>query len=209
MSQLHFVSCGRCSRTADVPLTDDVMRPALLFFQDGWPDTGPFAQAEVTWIPRKVRELHGHDLAQIKDYLYHYPALRGSRPKSSKAAGGLEWHDVRDHGVGLIVEWRSDPEPIVVADHKTIDELGVARYRSDEDPIVTPAIGSMATGLHPFLALWAVLLALSALARYEPATWSRMIDIDRSAEANAIEHLLDEATTSIPSVVRYLLNRLR
>lgn len=38
---------------------------------------------------------------------------------------------------------------------------------------ITPAIGSMSTGLHPFLALWAVLLALSSLARYEPAIWSQ------------------------------------
>jgi hypothetical protein len=72
-----------------------------------------------------------------------------------------------------------------------------------------PAIGSMATGLHPFLALWAVLLALSSLARYEPATWSKMIDIDRSAEANAIEHLLEEATASVPATVLHLLNTFR
>ncbi len=65
------------------------------------------------------------------------------------------------------------------------------------------------TGLHPFLASWAVLLALSSLARYEPATWSKMIDIDQSAEANPIEHLLEETTDSVTATVLYLLTTFR
>jgi hypothetical protein len=56
-------------------------------------------------------------------------------------------------------------------------------YKAADDFVITPAIGSMSAGLHPFLALWAVLLGLSSLARYKPAAWSKMIDIDTSAEA--------------------------
>jgi hypothetical protein len=111
--------------------------------------------------------------------------------------------------MGLSIEWRRGSPPLMLPDNKTLSDLGVACYRSDNDPVVTPAIGSMATGLHPFLALWAVLLALSSLARYEPATWSKMIDIDRSAEANAIEHLLEETKTSVPATVLHLLNTFR
>jgi hypothetical protein len=111
--------------------------------------------------------------------------------------------------MGLSVEWRSGSPPLMLADNKTFSNLGVMCYRSADDSVVTPEIGSMATGLHPFLALWAVLLALSSLARYEPATWSKMIDIDLSAEANAIEHLLEEATASIPAAVLHLLNAFR
>jgi hypothetical protein len=81
-------------------------------------------------------------------------------------------------------------------------------YKSADDLLVTPAIGSMSTGLHPFLALWAVLLGLSSLARYEPAAWSKMIDIDRSAEASAVESLLDEAINSVPAVALHLLASL-
>jgi hypothetical protein len=47
--------------TADVPLTDDVMFPVLLFFQDGWPKTATFAHAEVNWIPRQVHDLCDQD----------------------------------------------------------------------------------------------------------------------------------------------------
>jgi hypothetical protein len=81
-------------------------------------------------------------------------------------------------------------------------------YKSADDLLVTPAIGSMSTGLHPFLALWAALLELSSLARYEPTAGSKMIDIDRSAEASAVESLLDEAINSVPAVALHLLASL-
>lgn len=190
--------------TVDVPLTADVMLPVLLFFQDGWPKTGTFTHAEVDWIPRQARDLYGQDRLRVKEHLDRYPALRGSMPQVSPM-GGLNWRSAGP-GMGLRVEWRSGSPPLMLFDNKTLSDLGVACYRSADDSVVTPAIGSMATGLHPFLALWAVLLALSSLARYEPATWSKMIDIDRSAEANAIEHLLEEATASVPAAVLHLLN---
>ncbi|MGH3940561.1 MAG: YaaC family protein [Pseudonocardiaceae bacterium] len=193
--------------TVDFPLTDDVMLPVLLFFQDGWPKAGTFTHAEVNWIPRQVRDLYGQDRARVKEHLDRYPALRGSMPQVSPM-GGVAWRNAGP-GMGLSVEWRSGSPPLMLFDNKTLSDLGVACYRSADDTVVTPAIGSMATGLHPFLALWAVLLALSSLARYKPATWSKMIDIDRSAEANAIEHLLEEATASIPAAVLHLLSTFR
>jgi len=91
---------------------------------------------------------------------------------------------------------------------KTTSDLGVLSYRSADDLVITPAIGSMSTGLHPMLALWAVLLGLSSLARYEPATWSRIIDINRSAEANAVEHLLKEVIQTVPPVTFHLLTSM-
>jgi hypothetical protein len=189
--------------TVNVPLTDGAMLPALLFFQDGWPESAAFARASVDWIPSQVRDLYGQDQAQVQGYPDSYPALRGSALRRSHPMGGLEWRTEK-HGMGLSVEWR-DGTPLALADAKTLEDLAVARYRSADDTLVTPVIGSMATGLHPFLALWAVLLALSSLARYEPATWSKMIDIDQSAEANPIEHLLEEALDSVPASVLYQL----
>lgn len=192
----------------DFPLTAEVMFPALLFSQDGWPKAGPFVRAQVNWIPRRVRDLYGQDRARVKEHLDRYPALRGSILSVSQPIGGLDWHTVGP-GMGLTVEWRSGSPPLMLHDEKTLDDLGIACYRSTDDPVLTPAIGSMATGLHPFLVLWAALLALSSLARYEPATWSKMIDIDRSAEANAIEHLLEEAIQSVPVTVLHLLNTFK
>ncbi|WP_439659414.1 YaaC family protein [Lentzea sp. HUAS TT2] len=194
--------------TAKVPLTDDVLTPALLFSQDGWPRPGPFAGAEVHWIPHRVKELLGNDPSQVKVHLDQYPSLRGSTLRTAKPLKVLEWRSAGP-GLSLEVEWRSGSPPLAFADNKTLSDLGVACYRSADDAVVTPAVGSMTAGLHPLLALWAVLLALSSLARYEPASWSKMIDIDRSAEANAIEHLLEEATATIPTAVLHLLNTFR
>jgi hypothetical protein len=104
------------------------------------------------------------------------------------------------------VEWR---DAITHPAARTISDLRAVSYRSADDFVITPAIGSMSTGLHPMLALWAVLLGLSSLARYEPAIWPKIIDIDRSAEANAIEHLLDEGIRTIPAVTFHLLTSMR
>jgi hypothetical protein len=91
---------------------------------------------------------------------------------------------------------------------KTMSDLGILSYRSADDLVITPPIGSMSTGLHTMLALWAVLLRLSSLTRYEPATWSRIIDIDRSAQANAIEHLLEEVIQTVSAVTFHLLTSM-
>ncbi|MGH3687209.1 MAG: YaaC family protein [Pseudonocardiaceae bacterium] len=94
-------------------------------------------------------------------------------------------------------------QPVVHA----LDELA---GRGDLGLVVSPAFGhAVAEGADAGMALWVVMLALSSLARYELATWSKMIDIDRSAEANAIEHLLEEATASVPAAVLHLLNTFR
>jgi hypothetical protein len=195
--------------SALVPLTPDSLLPVLLFLHPGQPD-GPISQAQITRIPHRVRDLYGDDPAQVKTHLDHYPALRDSTLRVSAPNLQVKWGDANPL-LYLLVEWRDRLElsdeapPVMIAAKKTANDLGLASCKSADDLVITPAIGSMSTGLHPTLALWVVLLALSSLARYEPATWSKMIDIDRSAEASAIEHLLDEATDSVPAVTRHLL----
>lgn len=53
---------------------------------------------------------------------------------------------------------------------------------------------------HPFLLWWAVLFALSRLARYEPRDWISLIDVSRSKDAVAIEYLLAEALVALPEI---------
>jgi len=194
---------------AFAPLTAEALFPVLLFFPEKWLEADTFSAAQVSWIARRVRDLYGDDGARVKAHLDHYPALRSSLLRESGPPDrGLGWSSVGP-GLTLEIEWRSGPPGPGRLDRKTLDDLGVARYRSDDDFVITPAIGSMSTGLHPFLALWAVLLALSSLARYEPARWSKMIDIDRSSEANAIEHLLEESTDSVPSAALHILTAFK
>jgi hypothetical protein len=40
---------------------------------------------------------------------------------------------------------------------------------------------------------WALLLGLSSLARYEPAAWTRALDLDQSELAVGLERVLDFA----------------
>jgi YaaC-like Protein len=194
--------------SAFVPLTTGAMLPVLLFSQEGWPETVVFSEAEINWIPLRVKEMYGDDPARVIEHLRRYPALRESVLRPTWPEGRLGWESVGP-GLRLGVQWCTGSPPRVLRDDRTLKDLGVMSYKSAEDLLVTPAIGSMSTGLHPILALWAVLFGLSSLARYEPATWSKMIDIDRSAEANAIEHLLDEAIHAVPAVVLHQLSMFK
>ncbi|MFI5496809.1 YaaC family protein [Actinoplanes sp. NPDC051859] len=188
-----------------VTLPGDLSAPALLFMPENWPKRGPFAQAELHWIPPWVREFYGSSASRVREFLQLYPALRGSDLTSSSImTGAVRWIE-QPLGLAIDVEWRSSNAPHTHAPVQDTSSLGLVPYRAQDDWFVTPPLGTMQQGMHPFLALWATLLALSSLARYEPAAWSRMIDIDRSAEASALEHLLDEAANSISRSVRNFL----
>jgi hypothetical protein len=133
--------------------------------------------------------------------------LRECTLRLSQPLGKVQWSSL-DLGLCLDVQWRSGSPPLMLHDKRSLDDLGVVSYKAADDFVVTPAIGSMPAGLHPFLALWAVLLGLSSLSRYEPAAWSKMIDVDKSAEANAVENLLDEAISSVPEAALHLAGQL-
>jgi hypothetical protein len=190
-----------------VPLTPDALLPVLMFSQAGWPEATEFSGAQICWIPGRVKDLYD-DPARVQEHLSLYPALRDCTLQLSEPLGKVQWSSP---GLGLCldVQWRSGSPPLMLHDKRSLDDLGVVSYKAADDFVVTPAIGSMQAGLHPFLALWAVLLGLSSLARYEPAAWSNMIDIDKSAEANAVENLLDEAMSSVPATALHLLASFR
>ncbi|MGC4903102.1 YaaC family protein [Micromonospora echinospora] len=63
-----------------------------------------------------------------------------------------------------------------------------------------PVVPGSQWPLHAILLWWATLFSLSMLARYEPAAWTKIIDVDRSREAVPIEHLLNSAHNSIPGL---------
>lgn len=55
---------------------------------------------------------------------------------------------------------------------------------------------------HPLVTWWALLWALSMLARYEPDAWARHLDVDRSPYAVPLESLLDVALVAVPEALR-------
>ncbi|MFF2564855.1 YaaC family protein [Kitasatospora sp. NPDC058060] len=70
------------------------------------------------------------------------------------------------------------------------------------------ADGTGSGALHPLLAWWTVLHALSNLARYQPVRWSEHIAVDTSKVAVAIEVLLDEAVTVVPDLIRHAIREV-
>ena len=78
-------------------------------------------------------------------------------------------------------------------------------YLGDDDRYVFPSIGGDTQALHPLLAWWAVLFALSLLARYQPDTWTRYLDVDSSAYAEPLETLLDRALIVCPQLLLHAI----
>jgi hypothetical protein len=71
-----------------------------------------------------------------------------------------------------------------------------------------PVLPGNTKPLSPLATWWAILYTLSMLARYEPDGWTRMLDIDSSPDAPALEYLLDEAHRVVMNVLCVSYNRL-
>ena len=66
------------------------------------------------------------------------------------------------------------------------------------------SIGGDQQALHPLLAWWAILFALSMLARYQPDTWTDYLDVDKSP-AVPVETLLDRALLTCPELLLHAI----
>ena len=64
-----------------------------------------------------------------------------------------------------------------------------------------PALRPGDPAQHPFTVWWAVLYALSMLARYQPREWAGLVSVDRSGDAVALEHLLEESLLVLPELI--------
>ena len=55
--------------------------------------------------------------------------------------------------------------------------------------------------LHPLISWWAVLFILSMLSRYQPNQWIAELNVDSSANAVPIEHILEAALSVCPNLI--------
>jgi hypothetical protein len=78
-------------------------------------------------------------------------------------------------------------------------------YLGDNDRYIFPSIGGDQQALHPLLAWWAILFALSMLARYQPETWTGYLDVDSSPFAVPLETLLDRALLTCPELLLHAI----
>jgi hypothetical protein len=131
--------------------------------------------------------------SRLRDWLAQYPSLAGW--DFVTAPDGPVGYRLRDGGKSLDLPLRLPKSP--VSDEVTILQQRSFSYHSMM--AVYPQLGGRKPA-HPFMLWWAVLYVLSRLARYEPRDWMRLIDVAHSAEAAAIEYLLDEALLALPEV---------
>jgi hypothetical protein len=82
-------------------------------------------------------------------------------------------------------------------------EAHSTQYRHDW--YAFPALGANTRSLHPVMAWWAILFALSMLARYHPETWADHIAVDSSKVAVPIERLLTEALEVVPELLLHTI----
>jgi hypothetical protein len=80
-------------------------------------------------------------------------------------------------------------------------------YRDPDVRWAFPVLGDQVP-LHPLLAWWAALYALSMLARYQPREWIAHLDVDHSQHAVALEAALNEALDACPELLLRALAEL-
>ncbi len=138
----------------------------------------------------------------VRDFLAGYPSLAGSSP--SRLADGIIPDDPQT-GSGMVVRCWPWPDPIDPAKYVTFledfEDRRTLPYRGNDDRWVFPALGGDKTALHPLLAWWALLFALSMLARYEPASWTSHLDVDASPNTVPLESALGHALDACPQLI--------
>jgi hypothetical protein len=128
---------------------------------------------------------------EVQSLIDRYPSITGHQvwPGSEISRSG-------DH-INIPRAWR------VPADQNSGDMIGAMTqpYTADDDRWVYPAIGGADRPIRPLLAWWAVLFALSMLARYVPSSWIHHINVDESRDAVALEAALESALDVCPELV--------
>jgi len=130
--------------------------------------------------------------ASLKEFLARYPQLGGWEP-SLPNGSEVEWP--RSPSTHLRLRWAGEElsgGPDALRERLTL-------YRGRQ--LAYPVLEGRQEVMRPLLAWHAVLFGLSMLTRYEPARWTRMIDVDHSPQATVIEYVLDLALDAVPDLV--------
>lgn len=132
------------------------------------------------------------DRPPIGEFLGRYPALAGWRT-ATPAGTAVGWPE---HNQALELQWE-----LTDADRRSGHIVGdrLTRYRHHQ--MAFPTVAGEAAALHPLMAWWGVLYALSMLTRYQPAEWTALIDVNKSQHATAVEFVLDAALAAVPDLL--------
>jgi hypothetical protein len=171
-----------------------------------WPDALLIADPEATpsMLERFDRVTVGAvshrrpDGASIVDVLEHYPYADQTRVEEIPGVGIVATWTPAGHA--LKVHWPADAESLP-GRISTLDRIvptapGGARWWR-------PLVGGAA--MSDLMMWWALLFGLSMLARYEPAGWGAMLDLDVSPLSSHLVRLMDAAVGVVPELVLNVL----
>lgn len=132
----------------------------------------------------------------FRSYMQPYPQADGCFVMDSRDVALLP--DAEKSNISVLL-WRDDDG----APRQIRDVCGT--YLGDLDTYLWPGIGPSREILSPLMTWWAVLLALSQLARYVPAAWTEALNRDGSVVAIPIETGLERARRIIPRLVLHAI----
>lgn len=174
------------------PLTTP-QAPVLLVEQEALlgPEGSGTAFLQLSGIPASI---DFGDPANFTQFAASYPALAGSN--FDRVTGQSRGYDSRPATQSIQVS-RSVMAPL---------DGPTGTYRGS--PVVLPAPTDGNRPMHPLMIWWAVLYGLSMLARYEPTSWTKLIDVNTSASAVPIEFLLNVALESVVDILADTIGEL-
>ncbi len=146
-------------------------------------------------LPNDVTPSFSHNgpTPEFDRFLARYPSLDGYVRRQSRG--------VQPFGEGGLVEFLYPTSAgAEYHERKASAEAHSTVYRLS-DRYIFPALGANSAPLHPLMAWWALLFALSILARYYPAAWADHIAVDSSKVAVNIERLLSGALLAVPEIL--------
>jgi hypothetical protein len=158
----------------------------------------------------------GDTAEQVAQGLEAYPTFTGAAVLKSDPSTGERYADAAeiitrtptpDGQLGVLIA-KDAPPQMSLADHWRLENTLYTvvevdrRFPALPNPshvgYALPAIADGPSPL-PLMLWWALLLGLSSLARYEPATWTAAVDLDTSPLAVDLHAVLDIAAERVPA----------
>lgn len=130
-------------------------------------------------------------------YLARYPTLSGRVPFTT-AGQPVGLQPYGDGTCSVAFQWADEAGNKHSSEETLMQSVGV---KTRGEWRVYPSLDGSGRPVHPLLLWWAILFRLSMLARYEPEAWEAMTDVNASADAVPVEHLLRCALSSVPEVL--------
>jgi len=164
-------------------------------YGDDWIPSGAFvAQTANVALPQSLLAVPAEKRPTVTEYVSRYPALAGFIP-TTPSGSNVDWPSPN---MAFALRWK---RPDDLGSGHVLD-ASLIRYRGQQT-LAYPTLEADPAGLpvHPLMAWWMVLYAMSMLTRYQPVRWTEMIDVNRSEHATAIEYVLEAGVLAVPDLI--------